>query len=102
MSMLTHYYTLSLHDALPIFPRALPWAVLLQPFRLTMPKRFPCRSGLKLDDSETNGLSPESCYAPPPMPRSEEHTSELQSPVHLECRFLFENKKNGFKLVYKT
>src|SRR5690348_18088142 len=26
--------------------------------------------------------------------RSEEHTSELQSPVHLVCRLLLENKKN--------
>src|SRR5438876_8013368 len=29
--------------------------------------------------------------------RSEEHTSELQSPVHLVCRLLLEKKKN--KLV---
>src|SRR6267154_5437458 len=31
-----------------------------------------------------------------PVPRSEEHTSELQSPVHLVCRLLLEkkNKKN--------
>src|SRR5690348_3658185 len=28
------------------------------------------------------------------MPRSEEHTSELQSPVHLVCRLLLEKKKN--------
>src|SRR5438876_6153881 len=27
--------------------------------------------------------------------RSEEHTSELQSPVHLVCRLLREKKKNG-------
>src|SRR6266487_4570869 len=27
--------------------------------------------------------------------RSEEHTSELQSPVHLVCRLLLEKKKNG-------
>src|SRR5690348_17748218 len=27
-------------------------------------------------------------------PRSEEHTSELQSPVHLVCRLLLEKKKN--------
>src|SRR5690348_17600213 len=27
-------------------------------------------------------------------PRSEEHTSELQSPVHLVCRLLPEKKKN--------
>src|SRR5690348_18047435 len=27
-------------------------------------------------------------------PRSEEHTSELQSPVHLVCRLLLEKKKD--------
>src|SRR5690348_17759743 len=31
--------------------------------------------------------------------RSEEHTSELQSPVHLVCRLLLEKKKK--KLTYK-
>src|SRR5690348_17434508 len=30
---------------------------------------------------------------PPPPLRSEEHTSELQSPVHLVCRLLLEKKK---------
>src|SRR5690348_17474561 len=29
-----------------------------------------------------------------PLPRSEEHTSELQSPVHLVCRLLLEKKKS--------
>src|SRR5438876_5020547 len=29
-----------------------------------------------------------------PLRRSEEHTSELQSPVHLVCRLLLEKKKN--------
>src|SRR5690348_18013480 len=29
---------------------------------------------------------------PPAEPRSEEHTSELQSPVHLVCRLLLEKK----------
>src|SRR5690348_17760071 len=28
--------------------------------------------------------------------RSEEHTSELQSPVHLVCRLLLEKKKNNY------
>src|SRR5690348_17824836 len=28
------------------------------------------------------------------LDRSEEHTSELQSPVHLVCRLLLEKKKN--------
>src|SRR5690348_17722634 len=30
-------------------------------------------------------------------PRSEEHTSELQSPVHLVCRLLLEKKKKKNK-----
>src|SRR5690348_17866973 len=32
-------------------------------------------------------------------PRSEEHTSELQSPVHLVCRLLLEKKKTQLALV---
>src|SRR5258708_30240999 len=35
-------------------------------------------------------------WRPPPLPgRSEEHTSELQSPDHLVCRLLLEKKKNN-------
>src|SRR5690348_18179367 len=30
--------------------------------------------------------------------RSEEHTSELQSPVHLVCRLLLEKKKNNIHI----
>src|SRR5690348_18070088 len=43
--------------------------------------------------STPGSLSPErnSSEAPPPVEmRSEEHTSELQSPVHLVCRLLLE------------
>src|SRR5687768_17841859 len=32
-------------------------------------------------------------------PRSEEHTSELQSRLHLVCRLLLEKKKNTFVYV---
>src|SRR5690348_17931845 len=32
--------------------------------------------------------------------RSEEHTSELQSPVHLVCRLLLEKKKNHHQLLW--
>src|SRR5690348_18149887 len=32
------------------------------------------------------------------FPRSEEHTSELQSPVHLVCRLLLEKTKKGLIL----
>src|SRR5258708_17253738 len=33
------------------------------------------------------------------VPRSEEHTSELQSPDHLVCRLLLEKKKNKNNLI---
>src|SRR5258708_26230936 len=37
---------------------------------------------------------PTNCsVGPKPAPRSEEHTSELQSPDHLVCRLLLEKKK---------
>src|SRR5580704_18258142 len=32
--------------------------------------------------------------------RSEEHTSELQSPVHLVCRLLLEKKKKNYNILY--
>src|SRR6266487_4399433 len=35
-----------------------------------------------------------------PAARSEEHTSELQSPVHLVCRLLLEKKKKKTKQLY--
>src|SRR5207248_4772283 len=37
------------------------------------------------------------CFVPrpKPCPRSEEHTSELQSPYDLVCRLLLEKKKNN-------
>src|SRR5437879_13143410 len=36
---------------------------------------------------------------PKPPPRSEEHTSELQSPMYLVCRLLLEKKKKKEKTV---
>src|SRR5260363_143056 len=62
----TEIYTLSLHDALPI------WA---------------SRKGVR----DTPNIS-QSCRSDN-RPRSEEHTSELQSPDHLVCRLLLEKKK---------
>src|SRR3712207_7850829 len=35
---------------------------------------------------------------PRPKPRSEEHTSELQSRQYLVCRLLLEKKKNNYQL----
>src|SRR5438552_5844337 len=42
----------------------------------------------------TSRSSPASSARSRSPPRSEEHTSELQSPDHLVCRLLLEKKKN--------
>src|SRR5258708_13466388 len=72
----TEIYTLSLHDALPIYSTssATPSAMSI----------FAKLHG-KMDGWST----------PSSRPRSEEHTSELQSPDHLVCRLLLEKKKNA-------
>src|SRR2546422_7824552 len=85
----TEIYTLSLHDALPIFTISsegrfvfrLPEHVdrLLGPEGPGSVRR---RQGL---DLEHNALFH--------IERSEEHTSELQSRLHLVCRLLLEKKK---------
>src|SRR4051794_41459715 len=49
--------------------------------------RSPGSAGLKNSKSSASRSS-RTCW-----PRSEEHTSELQSPVHLVCRLLLEKKK---------
>src|SRR5947207_11172510 len=72
----TEIYTLSLHDALPICPRWL----------------------------SVSAGSPGSGAAPalvPPTPRSEEHTSELQSHSDLVCRLLLEKKKDQKEHIYR-
>src|SRR5690348_17590461 len=50
---------------------------------------------------DTAFWAPVSGLRTPDLPsRSEEHTSELQSPVHLVCRLLLEKKKN--KIITNT
>src|SRR2546425_3817917 len=73
----TEIYTLSLHDALPIS------------FHVTHHWNVPHRFGAA---QLTLGCG----WLPhhPPHPRSEEHTSELQSLAYLVCRLLLEKKKN--------
>src|SRR3712207_7019559 len=45
-------------------------------------------------DRETGAIwMPLQCIVMPPVKRSEEHTSELQSRQYLVCRLLLENKK---------
>src|SRR2546422_9462237 len=72
----TEIYTLSLHDALPISSRR---ARLAGPYPGGVERRI---------------LSaPADPSAAPGRGRSEEHTSELQSRLHLVCRLLLEKKK---------
>src|SRR2546429_2556384 len=70
----TEIYTLSLHDALPISLQL--GVVSLAVLRLAVVRPLVAHAGL-VDAEE----------------RSEEHTSELQSRLHLVCRLLLEKKK---------
>src|SRR2546422_6701390 len=45
---------------------------------------------------------PVTCVQNPAAGRSEEHTSELQSRLHLVCRLLLEKKKEKEKIVMVT
>src|SRR2546422_4473719 len=81
----TEIYTLSLHDALPIslFRRL----VLMPPSRRYVTES--CRPPATLKQVL---VPPHTAVLPPA--RSEEHTSELQSRLHLVCRLLLEKKNN--------
>src|SRR5256885_12484847 len=51
------------------------------------------------------GLRVTTGWSPPSIPateRSEEHTSELQSPCNLVCRLLLEKKKNNIYIPHHT
>src|SRR5690348_18385391 len=78
----TEIYTLSLHDALPIFPGP---RTCLRRSSPAVPRSLP---SLDWSTGWTRSRAPA---------RSEEHTSELQSPVHLVCRLLLEKKKKKKK-----
>ena len=47
-------------------------------------------------------LHEETDYAREATARSEEHTSELQSPMYLVCRLLLEKKKKKKKSIWET
>src|SRR5258708_28757290 len=81
----TEIYTLSLHDALPIStsPVAKNRTDRLLGHRRVWPSTI-ARGRIG------NGVRIVLCISL----RSEEHTSELQSPDHLVCRLLLEKKKN--------
>src|SRR5437867_9420418 len=86
----TKIYTLSLHDALPISPRVS--CAIRQ--RSTSRWRACSRTRSRASSpsvSSSNGWAHASWGA-----RSEEHTSELQSPYDLVCRLLLEKKKKKY------
>src|SRR5258708_29812954 len=85
----TEIYTLSLHDALPISPMPHGFSGLAVPVE----KIYPCLVPfLELEDGRTIAAV-DGADEIKPAARSEEHTSELQSPDHLVCRLLLEKKK---------
>src|SRR5438876_7603275 len=77
----TEIYTLSLHDALPIS-------------HMLVSSRKPTVSAAPACPTDHERAL--ACYEQ----RSEEHTSELQSPVHLVCRLLLEKKKKKREQKY--
>src|SRR5438552_18394204 len=80
-------YTLSLHDALPILRRNVEVLVEIMVFHRTARLRTPLHAvGSAVVEIRGD-----------PGIRSEEHTSELQSPDHLVCRLLLEKKKKKTK-----
>src|SRR3712207_8077848 len=91
----TEIYTLSLHDALPIFI-------------VVLPSRNRCLVGraATYDGSGNVITKSTTCRRPrktrPRNTRSEEHTSELQSRQYLVCRLLLEKKTHPvFLNVYR-
>src|SRR2546430_12432966 len=81
----TEIYTLSLHDALPISTKVIGTSVTVRPARMvrrarSIWKQYPWESTSSRSTSRG-------------APRSEEHTSELQSQSNLVCRLLLEKKK---------
>src|SRR5688572_32070466 len=76
----TEIYTLSLHDALPIFPTGGEVG----------------RAGAGNFAEQVDGGKGEPLWRSP-AGRSEEHTSELQSQSNLVCRLLLEKKKKKKK-----
>src|SRR5437879_7511848 len=81
----TQIYTLSLHDALPI-------------------SLFFCELVQKVEILTIHSDTHRLCHMAIPSfrqaSRSEEHTSEFQSPMYLVCRLLLEKKKKNTQRQY--
>src|SRR5688572_30876761 len=84
-SATTEIYTLSLHDALPIFSQVGPSGARIS---WTQSQRRSTLSRSRSSGSPNSAIQTGSGSS-----RSEEHTSELQSQSNLVCRLLLEKKK---------
>src|SRR5260370_26653149 len=88
----TEIYTLSLHDALPIFgPRGA---------RRSRRGRRHCARPRR--ERQRGAPCRDRARAPGNGRRSEEHTSELQSHLNLVCRLLLEKKKIRSRELIRT
>src|SRR5437764_2869849 len=83
----TELYTLSLHDALPI------WLLLGRRGGVPSDRRRD-HDARRLRGREPREPDVRGRLRTHDRTRSEEHTSELQSPMYLVCRLLLEKKKN--------
>src|SRR3712207_7778930 len=95
----TEIYTLSLHDALPISSagNAPVFAVEVWPYQTSLPICLytPSDACPRMTEAVVRRLTPR-------IPRSEEHTSELQSRQYLVCRLLLEKKKNFYCYAFSS
>src|SRR5687768_17633734 len=82
----TKIYTFSLHDALPIFERDLSRAAGHVSLGGSL---LPERVAPRVASAPVAAIA----FKSGDTVRSEEHTSELQSRLHLVCRLLLEKKK---------
>src|SRR3712207_8568705 len=87
----TEIYTLSLHDALPISHRRQRRQLLRHAHRRPDEGRPRVRAH--------RAERPPGVPARPPRPRSEEHTSELQSRQYLVCRLLLEQHETSLPIL---
>src|SRR5256885_10667397 len=88
----TEIYTLSLHDALPIFIK---FEGNLIGSRCNRPPNEMRLQAFAIVGGRIGEFCVIDPNGPPSQGRSEEHTSELQSPCNLVCRLLLEKKKEN-------
>src|SRR2546422_3228554 len=69
------------------------------PTPIRSPPKAPFTSSPRGGTRTANSLDSSAATRPPRRTRSEEHTSELQSRLHLVCRLLLEKKKKTNKTI---